>query len=124
LEGNKKDFPDDSISNTIRFMKDNLNSNFQIKDLADRANYSITRFSQLFKARTGYAPMQYFLQLKIHGACQYLSFSKMNVKEVGQALGFADPFYFSRVFKAITGESPLNYRKANENSYGLKQKTI
>lgn len=115
LKGNKKDFPADSVSKTIRFMKDNVNGNFQIKEFADMTNYSVTRFSQLFRARTGYAPMQYFLHLKIQGACQYLSFSKMNIKEIGQTLGFLDPFYFSRIFKTVTGKSPLNYRKDNEN---------
>lgn len=115
LEGNKEDFPEDCISRTLSFMKDNVNGTFQIKELAERANYSVTRFSQIFKAKTGYAPMQYFLHLKIQSACQYLSFSKMNVKEVGQILGFNDPFYFSRIFKSITGKSPLNYRKQNRH---------
>ena len=115
FKGDKNDFPDDAVSKTIQFMKDNLHGKFQINDFADIANYSIARFCQLFKARTGYAPMQYFLHLKIQGACQYLSFSKMNIKEIGQKLGFLDPFYFSRIFKAVTGKSPLNYRKNNEN---------
>jgi AraC family transcriptional regulator of arabinose operon len=118
LKGDHKDFPDDSVSRTIQFMKDNVNENFKIKELADMSNYSVTRFSQLFKARTGYAPMQYVLHLKIQGACQYLSFSKMNIKEIAQTLGFLDPFYFSRIFKVLTGKSPLNYRKTNENAAG------
>ncbi len=115
LEGNKEDFPKDKISKIISFMKDNVNQNFQIKAFAEAANYSVTRFSQLFKARTGYAPMQYFLHLKIQNACQYLSFSKMNVKEIAQTLGFNDPYYFSRIFKSITKKSPLNYRKLNRH---------
>ncbi len=115
VEGNKEDFPDDSISKTISFMKENINGTFQIKEFAATANYSVTRFSQLFKARTGYAPIQYFLHLKIQSACQYLSFSKMNVKEIAQILGFNDPYYFSRIFKSITETSPLAYRKRNRH---------
>jgi len=115
VEGNKEDFPDDIISKTISFMKDHVNETFQIKDFAASANYSVTRFSQLFKARTGYAPMGYFLHLKIQSACQYLSFSKMNVKEIAQVHGFNDPYYFSRIFKSITEKSPLSYRRLNRH---------
>lgn len=115
IEVRENDIPEDNISKTIRFMKDQVNKNYQIKELAALANYSITRFSQLFKAKTGYAPMQYFLHLKIQSACQYLTFTKLNIKQIANELGFNDPFYFSRIFKTVIGQSPLNYRKLNLN---------
>jgi AraC-like DNA-binding protein len=106
---------EDVITKTLRFMKEHIKDNFELKDFANEANYSVTRFSQLFRAKTGYAPIQYFLQLKIQHACQYLSFTNLNVREVSQELGFGDPFYFSRLFRKLTGKSPLSYRKQNSN---------
>lgn len=106
---------EDVISRTISYMKEHIRDNLGLKDFAYAANYSVTHFSQLFRVKTGYAPIQYFLQLKIQYACQYLSFTTMNVQEVSQQLGFNDPFYFSRIFKKLTGKSPLNYRKQNSN---------
>jgi AraC family transcriptional regulator of arabinose operon len=104
---------DDVISKAIRFMKNNIRDNFELKHFASISNYSVTRFSQLFRMKTGYAPIQYFLQLKIQYACQYLSFTNMNVREVSQELGFTEQFYFSRIFKKLTGNSPSVYRKQN-----------
>ena len=93
-------------------MKENVKQNFEIRDFAALANYSVSRFSELFRAQTGYSPIQYFLQLRIHTARQYLSFSQMNVKQISEELGFNDPYYFSRLFKKQTGKTPLGYRKS------------
>lgn len=116
LTGAVEEDKGDVIAKIRLFMQDNVNENFELKDLADMANYSVTRFSQLFRNRTGYAPIQYFLQLKIQYACQYLSFTHMNIREISQTLGFNDPLYFSRIFKKLTGRSPLDYRKHNYNT--------
>jgi len=105
----------DPVSKVALFMKENIRRNFELKDFAGIANYSVTRFSQLFRRRMGYAPVQYFLQLKIQYACQYLSFTDMSIGEIAEELGYADQFYFSRLFKKLTGRSPLVYRKQNTN---------
>ncbi|MES2279232.1 MAG: AraC family transcriptional regulator [Bacteroidota bacterium] len=96
---------------SIAFMKKHISGNYQIKDFAQRANYSVSRYSELFKKDTGYAPMQYYLHLKIHAACQYLCFTGINVKQICNKVGFEDQFYFSRIFKKYIGESPLRYRR-------------
>ena len=31
------------------------------------------------------------------------------MREISQEVGYEDPFYFSKVFKQITGESPTQY---------------
>jgi YesN/AraC family two-component response regulator len=49
--------------------------------------------------------------MKIHYACQLLSQSKMKIKEVGDKIGYDDPYYFSRIFKKVTGKSPVQYKE-------------
>jgi AraC-like DNA-binding protein len=39
----------------------------------------------------------------------------MSVKEVAATLGYDDPFYFSRVFKAVNNVSPSLYRVSRLN---------
>ncbi len=102
---------DNAISGVINYMNAHVKQNFEIREFAGLANYSVSRFSELFRGQTGYSPIQYFLQLKIHTACQYLSFSQMNVKQISAELAFNDPYYFSRLFKKQTGKTPLAYRK-------------
>jgi AraC-like DNA-binding protein len=74
------------------------------------ANLSASHYSALFKADTGYAPMDYFIRLRMHQACHLLDNTALSVKAVAAALGYEDPFYFSRIFKALNSISPTEYR--------------
>jgi len=100
----------DHISKSIEFMKENLNRSYSIRELASHLNYSVSHYSDLFKNKTGFSPIHYFIQLKIQKSCQYLYFTDMNIKEICTKIGFEDPYYFSRMFKKIMGSSPTKYR--------------
>ncbi|WP_295042955.1 helix-turn-helix domain-containing protein [uncultured Paracoccus sp.] len=43
-------------------------------------------------------------------ARRLLAFTRLSVAEIGYRLGFGDPSYFSRRFRAATGQSPSAYR--------------
>lgn len=47
-------------------------------------------------------------------ARRLLSFSGLSVKEITEQVGFADPFSFSRAFKAAVGLSPQDFRDAGK----------
>ncbi len=52
------------VDNSIDFMKKNLQNSFRIEDFAARENLSVSRFSEVFKEKTGYSPIHYFIRLK------------------------------------------------------------
>ena len=104
----------DSISNSIAYMKKNIHKHYVIEDLAGQQNLSVSHYSRSFKQKTGSSPINYFNQLKIQESCQYLYFSDMSIKEICGELGFADQYYFSRLFKLITGSSPSSYKKMHK----------
>ena len=56
------------------------------------------------------SPMDYFIRMKIQFACQLLSQRELRIKEVADKIGYDDPYYFSRIFKKITGKSPAQYK--------------
>jgi AraC-like DNA-binding protein len=58
----------------------------------------------------GFAPIDFFIRLRMEQACELLDVTLSNVKEVAAALGYEDPFYFSRTFKAVTHVAPSEYR--------------
>ncbi|WP_172329089.1 helix-turn-helix domain-containing protein [Mangrovicoccus sp. HB161399] len=43
-------------------------------------------------------------------ACRLLAFTQLPVADIGFRLGYQDPPYFSRRFRAVTGETPTAYR--------------
>jgi AraC family transcriptional regulator, arabinose operon regulatory protein len=105
----------DIIDNVIRYMQDNINSNITLQDLCDHFHYSPSRFSGLFKNRTGFSPIDYFIQLKMQKASQLLDFTDQAIKDIAAAFGFDDPYYFSRRFRKTIGLSPKQYRSIKKD---------
>lgn len=94
------------ISLATHFMTENLENKLTLKELASHFGYSESYMYRLFFKETGYAPMNYFLHMKIDRACQLLLHTNMKINQVALKLGFDDPYYFSRIFKKIVGTSP------------------
>jgi transcriptional regulator GlxA family with amidase domain len=103
------------IEESIAYMVRHLDEPLQVATLAARANVSPSHFFALFKRRVGCAPIDYFIRLRMQHACRLLDETVMSVKEVAATLGYDDPFYFSRVFKAVNNVSPSLYRVSRLN---------
>lgn len=106
----KKQEEQDLISATIQFMRSKLAEKLSLEYLASMTKLSASHFSLLFRKRTGMSPLDYFINLKLQQACLLLLTTKMKVKHIAAALGYDDPYYFSRLFKKYIKMSPLQYR--------------
>ena len=91
-------------------MNENIENRLTLKELASHFGYSESYMYRLFYKETHFAPMNYFLHMKIKRACQLLRNTNMKVNQISFKLGFEDPYYFSRIFKKIVGQSPKDYR--------------
>lgn len=98
------------VGRSIAYMESHVNQPLQISTLAALVNVSPSHFFALFKRQTGSPPMDYFTRLRMQHACRLLDSTSASVKEVAAALGYDDPFYFSRVFKSVSAVAPLYYR--------------
>lgn len=101
----------DVVSQCIHFMKENIEKKMTLNDLANFSKYSNSHLTTLFKDKTGYSPIDYFILLKIQKACQYLDHSTMKMTQISPKIGMDDPLYFSRIFQKKMGMSPSEYRK-------------
>jgi len=100
----------DCVDKAVLFMQENIYKNISLQKLASNYNYSPSRFSALFKQKTGYAPIDYFIQMKMQRASQKLDLTGDSVKAIAIEMGFDDPYYFTRRFTKIIGVSPTKYR--------------
>jgi len=98
------------IQESIAYMKQHLDGTLRVATLAARASLSPSHFFALFKRQIGYAPIDYFIRLRMQQACRLLDETRLSVKEVAAALGYDDPFYFSRIFKSVNRVAPSEYR--------------
>jgi len=120
-KGIRDEETDRKIEQTIAYMAQHLNKPLPVARLAALANISPSHFFALFKRRTGCAPIDFFIRLRMHHACRLLDQTSLNVKEVAAALGYDDPFYFSRVFKSVNRVAPTEYRTMGKDSKGLEE---
>jgi AraC-like DNA-binding protein/mannose-6-phosphate isomerase-like protein (cupin superfamily) len=110
LPEKKQSKQDNIIEPSINFMQQHLSEMLQLSDIANFVNLSVPHYSFLFRQKTGFAPIEYFNQLKIQKACQFLIFTDLRIKEIAEQLGIDDPYYFSRMFTRLMGVSPKEYR--------------
>jgi transcriptional regulator GlxA family with amidase domain len=102
---------DNIIQDIILFMKDNLENNISLDEIASHFNYSKSHLINLFKQKTSYPPMVYYNQLRMQRACSYLQFTLLKIKEIAFKLHFYDPFHFSKAFTKEMKMSPQDYRR-------------
>jgi AraC-like DNA-binding protein len=102
---------EEKIQQARRIMRESIQNNITIEDIASQLNIGYSLFRRMFKKYTGMAPLQYHLQLRLLRAKELLLIKSMTVKEIAFELNFDTPFYFSRLFKEKTGFSPQGFRK-------------
>lgn len=102
--------PRERMLQALHYMRHHLDHPLRVADLAALARLSPSHFSTLFRQKTGYSVIDYFLRLRVHRACQLLDTTDLPVKDIAARVGFTDALYFSKVFKAVLGTPPSNYR--------------
>lgn len=85
-----------------------------LDEIARAARVEASSVCRWFRRYQGTSPYQYLMRRKMTLAAEHLVEHGSLVKEVAQRVGFADPYHFSRAFKAVHGVSPralLGYRR-------------
>lgn len=107
---------DELVESLIEYFNSHLSSNVTLQELEDRTGFSKVYICRVFKKLQNTSPIDYFTRLKINRAQEMLhEFPNLSLREISDALGFNDVYYFSKVFKRITGKSPSELRPPRQN---------
>jgi AraC-like DNA-binding protein len=87
-----------------------VNKNIDIKEIAINLGISYSLFRRVFREYTGYAPAQYYQELKIRTAKELLAETNHSIKEIAYELNFSSYEYFLSFFKKRVGITPMEYR--------------
>ncbi len=81
-----------------------------VQYIADALSISPTYLSSLLKSITGLTAQQHIHEKLIEKAKEKLSTSNLSIGEIAYELGFEHSQSFSKLFKAKTNQSPLEFR--------------
>ena len=83
---------------------------------AEALGLSVKRLNRLAKSEAGLTAQACVHRRVLREACERLVHLDAPACEIGAALGFDDPAYFTRFFKRMTGESPRAYRQTRRGA--------
>lgn len=98
-----KDFEDNNMGQIVErakiIMSENMHKGINVEVLASKLGISYSRFRKVFKDYTGYAPGQYYQEMKLRKAKELLVETNRSLKEIAYALNFNSYEYFIFFFK-------------------------
>jgi len=102
---------EENIDKSVAYMRSHLAESLTVARLASMAHISNSHFFVLFKKRTGRAPIDYFIRLRMAHAATLLEETEAPVRQIAACVGYDDEFYFSRLFKLANNVAPSVYRR-------------
>lgn len=84
---------------------------FSLKSCAALLNLSPQHLSRLYRQKTDSSFLEHLTRRRMEEAVRLLCGTDLPIGELAEKLGFADPRYFSQVFRRHTGQTPSQYRQ-------------
>lgn len=110
-EVNESNSKEDIVELAKKYIKDNLEKDVNVNEIAKFVHLSPSYFSQIFKTVTGITPYAYLLGERLEQSKQLLLKTQLAVSEIASLTGFNSDANFIYFFKNETGTTPLKYRK-------------
>jgi two-component system, response regulator YesN len=101
----------DFIERGLRYIDEHYHrSDLSLEEVANYVQRSPSYFSHILSEKRAQTFRQYVTDIRMKQAKHLLSTTSLTVREIGYAVGYDDPNYFSRLFKEYTGSSPRAWR--------------
>ncbi|MDI9499094.1 MAG: AraC family transcriptional regulator [Bacillota bacterium] len=98
------------LHRVTQYVEAHCHENLRLADLARLCQLSPSYLSRIFKRETGVTLQQYINQVRVEKARSLLLGSDSRIVDIALALGFQDQSYFTKVFRRMTGQTPMQYR--------------
>ncbi|MGE5458069.1 MAG: helix-turn-helix domain-containing protein [Methanococcaceae archaeon] len=96
------------IAKVLDLLRKEYASPLKITDLARLASMSPSSFHLHFRLVTNMSPLQYQKQIRLQEARRLLSIETLDAASVAFKVGYESPSQFSREYRRLFGQSPIN----------------
>jgi AraC-like DNA-binding protein len=104
------------LAKGVSHIQQHIDDPMRLDDLADLCGLSVYQFEQRMKKVFQLTAGQFISRTRIDAACRLLKQGERPISEIALACGFSDQSAFTRQFKATTGLTPSEYRRAGCHS--------
>lgn len=110
IRDQKEDNSDSVVKRAMSYIDENYSRDISLDEVSREVNISPYYFSKIFKEESGENFIEYLTRIRIEKAREMLEHSNASIKEVSVRCGYADPNYFSRIFKKQMDMTPREYK--------------
>ena len=100
----------DRMNDVIEFIKNNINEQISLKQVAGVACLTVPSFCRFFKKRTKMTFFQYLTNVRMAQACKLLIEVDKSISYIANMCGYISDSHFCKVFKHHIGQSPYQYK--------------
>ncbi|OMF37674.1 hypothetical protein BK133_03790 [Paenibacillus sp. FSL H8-0548] len=101
----------DLVLQIKKFIDENLHLDLSLTKIAEHVAYHPAYLSRLYKQLAGKNLSDAITEMRIKRAEQLLLDTSLKVHEIGKAIGFESPRYFTKFFKMNNGFTPQEFRE-------------
>lgn len=102
---------DPRIQAAVDYMNGQRHRHVSVDELAQAVHMSASRLAHLFRQQMRLSPLEYHDRGRMGRACQLLSGTDTPIKQIGEAVGYPQPYHFATRFRKLIGQSPSKYRR-------------
>lgn len=105
-----------SLREILKYVEEHYQHDITIQSIAKKFFLNPNYLSQLFKKELNITFTDYMTNTRINAAKRLLYTTNLSIGEIADRIGYRDYFYFIRIFKKMTSQTPGQYRKGIEAS--------
>lgn len=94
------------VRGAVTYLHEHAVERFSVAEYAEEQGLSVSRFIHVFREATGQSPKRYQTSIRMNEARMLLESTDYPVAEIADMVGYDNPLYFSRLFRAHVGMPP------------------
>ncbi|MBO7744878.1 response regulator [Paenibacillus sp. MWE-103] len=98
----------------LQYVTQHFREELSLQSLSEQFYMNPSYISQLFRKEVGETLTGYVARLRIEHARELLGGGELTMQEIAERIGYQDYFYFTRLFKKMTGKTPTQYRSERQ----------
>jgi Transcriptional regulator containing an amidase domain and an AraC-type DNA-binding HTH domain len=99
------------LNNIIEYLRNRLNENLALENMAQQFGMSVRSFTRLFQTKLHITFIQYIKMLRIIRAMELIKDTELNMTEIAYEIGYSNIAAFSNTFHQLTNMRPTEFKK-------------